>query len=122
MASGFTQTRLSIISILLLMLPRCSASYFFRCFSSLTFTVVGCQKYVSQGDLDEKVYIQQPSVVVAQREYSMVYRLKKSLYGLNNLLVVRLKDFLVPLVESGLQRCASDHSVSYRHTATGRLS
>ncbi|KAJ7959763.1 Retrovirus-related Pol polyprotein from transposon TNT 1-94 [Quillaja saponaria] len=73
------------------------------------------------GDLDEKVFMEQPPGFVAQGESDMVCQLKKSLYGLKQSPRAWFGRFSEVVLSFGLQRCTVDHSVFYKHTPNGRI-
>jgi hypothetical protein len=70
------------------------------------------------GDLHEGVYIEQPPGFVAQREYrGCVCKLKKTLYGLEQSPRAWFGKFSEAVMEFGLHRCQTDHSVFHLHTS-----
>lgn len=73
------------------------------------------------GDLHEEVYMEQPPGFVAQGEsQGCVCRLKKALYGLKQSHWLRrgawFGKFSEAVLEFGLHRCQTDHSVFHLHT------
>ncbi|GAB2293069.1 Belongs to the helicase [Dionaea muscipula] len=68
------------------------------------------------GDLQEEVYMKQPSGFVAQGESGHVCWLKKSLHGLKQSPRAWFGRFSSVVLEFGLQRLAKDHSVFYDHS------
>lgn len=72
------------------------------------------------GDLHEEVYMEQPPGFVAQGEYQgCVCRLKKALYGLKQSPRAWFGKFSEAVLEFGLHRCQTDHSVFHLHTDAG---
>ena len=75
-----------------------------------------------QGDLHEEVYMEQPPGFVAQGEYrGCACKLKKTLYGLKRSPQARFGKFSEAVIEFGLQRCQTDHSVFHLHTSVGYI-
>ena len=74
------------------------------------------------GDLHEEVYMEQPPGFVAQGEYrGCVCKLKKTLYGLKQSPQAWFGKFSEAIMEFGLQRCQTDHSVFHLHTSAGYI-
>ena len=73
------------------------------------------------GDLQEKVYIEQPPGFVAQGEFGLVCRLQKSLYGLKQSPRAWFGRFSSVVLEFGLTRSETDHSVFYRSQSSGHI-
>ncbi|XP_065880880.1 retrovirus-related Pol polyprotein from transposon TNT 1-94 isoform X1 [Euphorbia lathyris] len=71
------------------------------------------------GDLQEKVYMEQPPGFVAQGEYGKVCRLRKSLYGLKQSPRAWFGKFSQAIEIFGMKKCKCDHSVFYKHSASG---
>ena len=71
------------------------------------------------GDLQEEVYMEQPSGFVAQGEIGKVCRLWKSLYGLKQSPRAWFGKFSQAVEKFGLQKSKSDHSVFYRNSNSG---
>ncbi|OWM65682.1 hypothetical protein CDL15_Pgr017179 [Punica granatum] len=68
------------------------------------------------GDLEEKVYMEQPPGFVAQGEYfGKVCKLRKSLYGLKQSPRAWFGRFSSAVIKFGLVRSQFDHSVFFRH-------
>jgi hypothetical protein len=73
-------------------------------------------------DLHEKVYMEQPPRFVAQGEYQgCVCKLKKALYGLKQSPQAWFGKFSTAIMEFGIQRCQTDHSVFHLHTSVGYI-
>lgn len=70
-------------------------------------------------DLEEEVYMEQPPGFVAQGASGMVCKLKRSLYGLKQSPRAWFGRFSDVVMEFGLTRCHSDHSVFYRQSSAG---
>jgi len=68
------------------------------------------------GDLQEKVYIEQPPCYVAQR---VKVCLKKAIYGLKQSLRVRFEKFSLTISGISFHRYHSDHFVFVRRTKSG---
>nr|CAN75245.1 hypothetical protein VITISV_014213 [Vitis vinifera] len=71
------------------------------------------------GDLAEEVYMEQPPGFVAQGEYGLVCRLRRSLYGLKQSPRAWFSCFSSVVQEFGMFRSTSDHSVFYHHNSSG---
>nr|CAN75244.1 hypothetical protein VITISV_014212 [Vitis vinifera] len=65
------------------------------------------------GDLAEEVYMEQPPGFVAQGEYGLVCRLRRSLYGLKQSPRAWFSCFSSVVQEFGMFRSTSDHSCIY---------
>ena len=72
------------------------------------------------GDLIEEVYMKQPSGFVAQGESSLVYKLRRSLYGLKQSPQAWFSRFNSVVQEFGMIRSTADHSVFYHHIYIGQ--
>ncbi|GJV07011.1 retrovirus-related pol polyprotein from transposon TNT 1-94 [Tanacetum coccineum] len=73
------------------------------------------------GDLEEEVYMEQPTGFVAQWEYGRVCKLKKALYGLKQSPRVWFGKFSNVVIEFGLRRSVYDHSVFYSSSNAGQI-
>ncbi|XP_042946557.1 uncharacterized protein LOC122279793 isoform X1 [Carya illinoinensis] len=74
------------------------------------------------GDLHEEVYMEQPPGFVAQGEYrGTVCRLKKALYGLKQSPRAWFGRFSDAVLNFGLHRCQTDHSVFHLHSDAGHI-
>ena len=71
------------------------------------------------GDLQDKVYMEQPPRFVAQGEIGKVCRLRKSLYGLKQRPRAWFGKFSQAVEKFGLQKSKSNHSVFYRNSHSG---
>ena len=71
------------------------------------------------GDLQEEVYMKQPSRFVAQGEIGKVCHLQKSLYGLKQSPRTWFGKFNQAIEEFGMQKSKSDHSVCYKNFSSG---
>ena len=71
------------------------------------------------GDLQEKVYMEQPLGFVAQGEIGKVCRLQKSLYGLKQSPRAWFGKFSHAVEKFGLQKSKSDNFVFYRNSSSG---
>ncbi|XP_057434172.1 uncharacterized protein LOC130726869 isoform X2 [Lotus japonicus] len=71
------------------------------------------------GDLQDEVYMEQPPGFVAQGECGKVCRLKKSLYGLKQSPRSWFGRFSDVVMEFGLRRSESDHTVFFKQTNKG---
>ncbi|RVW56301.1 Retrovirus-related Pol polyprotein from transposon TNT 1-94 [Vitis vinifera] len=71
------------------------------------------------GDLEEKVYLEQPPGFVAQGEYGKVCRLKKALYGLKQSPRAWFGKFSKEIQAFGMNKSEKDHSVFYKKSAAG---
>nr|GEV62100.1 retrovirus-related Pol polyprotein from transposon TNT 1-94 [Tanacetum cinerariifolium] len=71
------------------------------------------KKAFLHGDLEEEVYIEQPSVFVAQGEYGRVCKLMKALYGLKQSPHTWFGKFSNAVILFGLRRSVYDHFVFY---------
>ena len=72
------------------------------------------------GDLAEQVYMEQPLGFVAQGEFGLVCRLRRSLYGLKQSLRAWFDRFSSMVQKFSMTRNTSDHSVFYHHTSSGQ--
>ena len=72
------------------------------------------------GDLAEEVYMEQPPGFVAQGEFSLVCRLRRSLYGLKQSPRVWFFHFSSVVQEFGMLRNTTYHSVFYHHNFSGQ--
>jgi hypothetical protein len=70
------------------------------------------------GELEEDIYINQPEGFVIPRKANFVYRLKKSLYGLNKSPRQWYKKFDSFMLSHGFKRCDYD-SYAYLKTING---
>lgn len=70
------------------------------------------------GDLQEEVYMEQPLSFVAQGEFNVVYKLKKSLYDLKQSPRAWFERFSTVVQTSGLTRSEIDYSIFYRHSSS----
>ena len=70
------------------------------------------------GDLQEEVYMEQPSGFVAQGEIGKVCRHRKSLYGLKESPRAWFDKFSQKFEKFGMQKSKSNHSVFYRNSKT----
>ena len=71
------------------------------------------------GDLQEEVYIEQPSGFVAQGEIGRVFHLRKSLYGLKQSPCAWFGIFSQAVEEFGMQKSKSNHSIFYKNFSSG---
>ena len=71
------------------------------------------------GNLQEEVYMEQPTGFVAQGEIGRVCRLRKSLYGLKQSPHAWFGKFSQAVEEFGMQKSKSDYSVFYRNSNSG---
>ena len=71
------------------------------------------------GDLQEEVYMKQPTGFVAQGEIGRVCRLRKSLYGLKQSPHAWFGKFSQAVEEFGMQKSKSDYFVFYRNSNSG---
>ena len=71
------------------------------------------------GDLQEKVYMEQPPGFVAQGEIGRVYRHQKSLYNLKQSPRAWFGKFSQAVEEIGMQKSKSNHSVFYKNSSSG---
>ncbi|RVW81887.1 Retrovirus-related Pol polyprotein from transposon RE2 [Vitis vinifera] len=69
------------------------------------------------GDLAEEVYMEQPPGFVAQGESGLMYRLRRSLYGLKQSPRVWFGRFSSVVQEFGMLRSTVDHSIFYHHNS-----
>ena len=72
------------------------------------------------GDLAEEVYMEQPSGFVAQGEFGLVCKLRRSLYGLKQSPRAWFNRFSLVVQEFSMIRSTTDHSVFYHHTSIGQ--
>ena len=72
------------------------------------------------GDLAEEVYMEQPPGFVAQGESGLVYKLRRSLYGMKQSPRAWFNRFSSVVQEFGMIRNTANHSVFYHHTSTGQ--
>ncbi|XP_037491487.1 uncharacterized protein LOC105647932 [Jatropha curcas] len=79
------------------------------------------KKAFLHGDLQEKVYMEQPPGFVAQGESGKVCKLRKSLYGLKQSPQAWFGKFGNVVHQFGMQKSTSDHSVFFRSTKTGLI-
>ena len=63
--------------------------------------------------------MEQPPGFVAQGESGLVYRLRRSLYGLKQSPRVWFSRFSYVVQEFGMFRSTADHSVFYHHNSSG---
>ncbi|RVW37330.1 Retrovirus-related Pol polyprotein from transposon RE2 [Vitis vinifera] len=70
------------------------------------------------GDLAEEVYMEQPPGFVAQGEFGLVCRLRRSLYGLKQSPRAWFSRFSSVVQEFGMFRSTADHSVFYHHNSS----
>jgi hypothetical protein len=74
------------------------------------------------GDLHKEVYMEQPPGFVAQGEYrGCVCKLKKTLYGLKQSPRAWFGKLSEAIMEFGLHRCQTDHSVFHLHMSAGYI-
>ena len=71
------------------------------------------------GDLQEEMYMEQPSGFVAQGEYGKVCKLKKSLYGLKQSPRAWFDRFSDVVIEFGIKRSSCDHTIFFKYTDSG---
>ena len=71
------------------------------------------------GDLAEEVYMEQPPGFVAQKEFGLVCRLRRSLYGLKQSPRAWFGRFSSVVQEFGMLCSTEDHSVFYHHNSSG---
>ena len=71
------------------------------------------------GDLQEEVYIKQPSGFVPQGKIEKVCRLRKSLYGLKQSSRAWFCKFNQAVETFGMQKNKFDHSVFYKNSSSG---
>ena len=72
------------------------------------------------GNLAEEVYLEQHPGFVAQGEFGLVCRLRRSLYGLKQSPRAWFDCFNLVVYEFGMTRSTSDHYVFYHHTSSGQ--
>jgi len=72
------------------------------------------------GDLEEEIYMKQPTEFVAQGEYGLVCKLHRSLHGLKQSPRAWFNKFSHIVQLFGLKRSEADHSVFYCHTSPGK--
>ena len=72
------------------------------------------------GDFIEEVYMEQPPSFVAQEESGLVCKLHRSLYGLKQSPRAWFNRFTSVVQEFGMIRSATDHSIFYHHSSTGK--
>ena len=72
------------------------------------------------GDLEEEFYMQQPQGYEVKGKENLVYRLKKSLYGLKQSPRQWYLKFYKFMTEHGYSRCHSDHCVFFKRLDNGR--
>ena len=70
------------------------------------------------GNLAKEVYMEQPPGFVAQGEYGLVCKLRRSLYGLKQSPRVWFGRFNSVVQEFGMLRSTADHSVFYHHNSS----
>ena len=70
------------------------------------------------GDLVKEVYMKQPPGFVAQGEFGLVCRLRRSLYGLKQSPRAWFGHFSSVVQEFGITWSTSNHSVFYHHTSS----
>ena len=70
-------------------------------------------------DLAEEVYMEQPPGFVAQVEFGLVYRLRRSLYGLKQSPRAWFDHFSSMVQEFGMTQSTSGQSVFYHHISSG---
>ena len=74
------------------------------------------------GDLQEEIYMEQPSDFVAQGESAgLACRLRKSLYGLKQSPRAWFGKFSNVVQQFGMTRSEANHSVIYRHSSAGYI-
>src|SRR5664279_737400 len=73
------------------------------------------------GELEEDVYVQQPSGFTAKGKERMVLRLVKALYGLKQAPRAWNNKLDACLVKLGFARCKSEHGMYARGSTTTRL-
>ena len=73
------------------------------------------------GDLEEKIYMEQPERFTIKGKEHLVCRLKKSLYGLKQALRQWYKKFDSFMVEHGFSRSAFDHCVFVKKFSDGEF-
>ena len=71
-------------------------------------------------DLAEEVYMEQPFSFVAQGESGLVCKLRRSLYGLKQSPRAWFSLFNSVVKVFGMIQSATDHSVFYHHSSTGK--
>ena len=72
------------------------------------------------GNLVGEVYMEQPPGFVAQGEFGLVCKLRRSLYGLKQSPRAWFSWFSSVVQEFDMIRSAVDHSVFYHHSSTGQ--
>ncbi|KAJ9671198.1 hypothetical protein PVL29_027266 [Vitis rotundifolia] len=72
------------------------------------------------GELLEEVYMEQPSGFVAQGEFGLVCKLRRSLYGLKQSPRAWFGCFSSVVQEFGMLRSEADHSVFYHHNSSSQ--
>ena len=72
------------------------------------------------GDLEEEIYMEQPPGFVAQGEYGLVCKLRRSLYGLKQSPRAWFGKFSHIVQLFGLKRSEADHSVFYCQSSPGK--
>ena len=77
------------------------------------------KNFFLHGNLQEEVYMEQPSGFVAQGEIGKVCRLRMSLYGLKQSPYAWFGKFSQAVEEFGMQKSKSDHFVFYRNSSLG---
>ena len=71
------------------------------------------------GDLQEEVYMEQPSGFVAQGEIGKVCRIRKSLYGLKQSPCPWFGKFSQVVETFGMQKSKPHHSIFYKNSSSG---
>jgi hypothetical protein len=71
------------------------------------------------GDVTEEIYMQQPHGYEVKGKKSLVWRLKKSLYGLKQYPRQWYLKFDRFMTEQGYSRCHSDHYVYFKRIENG---
>ena len=66
------------------------------------------------GDLEEDIYMQQPQGYEVKGKENLVWRLKKSMYGLKQAPQQRYLKFDKFMTEQGYDRCHFDHCVYFK--------
>ena len=64
--------------------------------------------------------MEQPPGFVAQGESGLIYKLRRSLYGLKQFLRAWFSRFSSVVQEFGMIQSAADHFVFYHHSSTGK--
>jgi len=72
------------------------------------------------GEMQEKVYMDQPPSFLAPGDSRLVCKLQWSLYGLKQSPRAWFGRFSFVLIQFGMTKCEADHSVIYFHFSSGK--